>query len=94
MTDPEIPDLVAQAAGHDPELTEAALRELARRQAHAVRPCSVDGEPLPLTEYGQDLSRDDGLRRQCKRHAAEQEKARYYRRLAYVHGKLPGNSRR
>lgn len=67
------PDLLAlvaaRYAGQDDEarrLEEAARRRLEYRKAHAGKRCDRCRETKPVSAFGVDRSRKDGLRRYCR----------------------------
>jgi hypothetical protein len=63
-------DVVARvAARYDDEeglLTEGALRRLAERQATAGKACATCGVQHPLSAFGADTRRMDGLKSSCR----------------------------
>lgn|GEM_PF-7134980 len=54
--DPDDPDAV----------TASALRALARRQARAGKTCAACDERKPLSAFGSDAQKADGLRTRCR----------------------------
>lgn len=48
------------------ETVASALRALARRQARSGKTCAACGERKPLSAFGADSQKPDGLRTRCR----------------------------
>lgn len=58
--------IAARYRAEDAELLELTLARLAWRSAHSAKACSSCREDLPLSAFGPDTARPDGLAHRCR----------------------------